>query len=257
MVYVLIDAIFAVMMLRLSLSVDTGKSKNEVSIVNVALLSAAFAFLMGIMTLVVLAGPQNLAVFLEHTELFLLGLFYIFVGMCFLRFVFENKSFVFFLQFVLMALALFMSAMKISVGDYMKLNFVAENVFPQAAESTVKFTWLDLYYAIFVFLVPGFSLLILMVYTENLRMWSLFQRSVFFAGALVLSWIGNIALLFSATYIPLIVSLCPIVICLVTIILARSAACKKIYTATMMIFQLFRMIMEFALPAAIGAGLYV
>lgn len=257
MVYVLINAIFAVMMLRLSLSVDTGKSKNEVSIVNVALLSAAFAFLMAIMMLVVLAGPQNLAVFLEHTELFLLGVFYIFVGICFLQFVFENKSFVFFLQFVLMALALFMSTIKISVGDYMKVGFVAESVFPQAAEGTIKFTWLDLYYAIFVFLVPGFSLLILMVYTENLRLWSLFQRSVFFAGALVLSWIGNIALLFTATYIPPIVSLCPIVICLITIILARSAACKKIYTATMMIFQLLRMILEFALPAAVGAWLYV
>lgn len=257
MVYVFIDALFAVVMLRLSLSVDTGNSKNEVSIVNVALLSAAFAFLMGITTLVVLVGPQNLAVFLEHTELFLLGLFYTFVGMCFLRFVFEKKSFVSFLQFVLVALALFISAMKISVGDYMKLTFTAESVFPQAAESAVKFTWLNLYYAIFIFLVPGFSLLILMVYTENARMWSLFQRSVFFAGALVLSWIGNIALLFGATYVPLIISLCPIVVCLVTIILVKSSACKKIYTATMMVYNLFKMLMYFAAPAAIGAGLYV
>lgn len=257
MVYVLIDAIFAVMMLRLSLSVDAGNSKNETSIVNLTLLSAAFAFLMGIITLVVLKGPQNLAVFLEHSELFLIGLFYTFVGMCFLRFVFEKNSFISFLQFVFVALALFISAMKISVDDYRKLSFVAESVFPQAADGAIKFTWLDLYYAIFIFLVPGFSLLILMVYTENARMWPLFQRSVFFAGALVLSWIGFFALLFGAVYVPLIISLSPIVICLVAVILVRSSACKKLYTAQMLIHNLFRMIMEFALPAAIGAGLYL
>lgn len=257
MVYVLIDAIFAVMMLRLSLSVDAGNSKNETSIVNLTLLSAVFAFLMGIITLVVLKGPQNLAVFLEHSELFLIGLFYTFVGMCFLRFVFEKNSFISFLQFVFVALALFISAMKISVDDYRKLSFVAESVFPQAADGAIKFTWLDLYYAIFIFLVPGFSLLILMVYTENARMWPLFQRSVFFAGALVLSWIGFLALLFGAVYVPLIISLSPIVICLVAVILVRSSACKKLYTAQMLIHNLFRMIMEFALPAAIGAGLYL
>lgn len=257
MVYVLIDAIFAVMMLRLSLSVDAGNSKNETSIVNLTLLSAVFAFLMGIITLVVLKGPQNLAVFLEHSELFLIGLFYTFVGMCFLRFVFEKNSFISFLQFVFVALALFISAMKISVDDYRKLSFVAESVFPQAADGAIKFTWLDLYYAIFIFLVPGFSLLILMVYTENARMWPLFQRSVFFAGALVLSWIGFFALLFGAVYVPLIISLSPIVICLVAVILVRSSACKKLYTAQMLIHNLFRMIMEFALPAAIGAGLYL
>lgn len=257
MVYVFINAVFAVMMLRLSLSVDAGNSKNETSIVNLTLLSAAFAFLMGIITLVVLKGPQNLAVFLEHSELFLIGLFYTFVGMCFLRFVFEKNSFISFLQFVFVALALFISAMKISVDDYRKLSFVAESVFPQAADGTIKFTWLDLYYAIFIFLVPGFSLLILMVYTENARMWPLFQRSVFFAGALVLSWIGFLALLFGAVYVPLIISLSPIVICLVAVILVRSSACKKLYTAQMLIHNLFRMIMEFALPAAIGAGLYL
>ena len=257
MVYVFINAVFAVMMLRLSLSVDAGNSKNETSIVNLTLLSAAFAFLMGIITLVVLKGPQNLAVFLEHSELFLIGLFYTFVGMCFLRFVFEKNSFISFLQFVFVALALFISAMKISVDDYRKLSFVAESVFPQAADGAIKFTWLDLYYAIFIFLVPGFSLLILMVYTENARMWPLFQRSVFFAGALVLSWIGFLALLFGADYVPLIISLSPIVICLVAVILVRSSACKKLYTAQMLIHNLFRMIMEFALPAAIGAGLYL
>lgn len=257
MVYVFINAVFAVMMLRLSLSVDAGNSKNETSIVNLTLLSAAFAFLMGIITLVVLKGPQNLAVFLEHSELFLIGLFYTFVGMCFLRFVFEKNSFISFLQFAFVALALFISAMKISVDDYRKLSFVAESVFPQAADGTIKFTWLDLYYAIFIFLVPGFSLLILMVYTENARMWPLFQRSVFFAGALVLSWIGFLALLFGAVYVPLIISLSPIVICLVAVILVRSSACKKLYTAQMLIHNLFRMIMEFALPAAIGAGLYL
>lgn len=257
MVYVFINAVFAVMMLRLSLSVDAGNSKNETSIVNLTLLSAAFAFLMGIITLVVLKGPQNLAVFLEHSELFLIGLFYTFVGMCFLRFVFEKNSFISFLQFVFVALALFISAMKISVDDYRKLSFVAESVFPQAADGAIKFTWLDLYYAIFIFLVPGFSLLILMVYTENARMWPLFQRSVFFAGALVLSWIGFLALLFGAVYVPLIISLSPIVICLVAVILVRSSACKKLYTAQMLIHNLFRMIMEFALPAAIGAGLYL
>ena len=212
---------------------------------------------MGIITLVVLKGPQNLAVFLEHSELFLIGLFYTFVGMCFLRFVFEKNSFISFLQFVFVALALFISAMKISVDDYRKLSFVAESVFPQAADGAIKFTWLDLYYAIFIFLVPGFSLLILMVYTENARMWPLFQRSVFFAGALVLSWIGFLALLFGAVYVPLIISLSPIVICLVAVILVRSSACKKLYTAQMLIHNLFRMIMEFALPAAIGAGLYL
>lgn len=257
MVYVFINAVFAVMMLRLSLSVDAGNSKNETSIVNLTLLSAAFAFLMGIITLVVLKGPQNLAVFLEHSELFLIGLFYTFVGMCFLRFVFEKNSFISFLQFVFVVLALFISAMKISVDDYRKLSFVAESVFPQAADGAIKFTWLDLYYAIFIFLVPGFSLLILMVYTENARMWPLFQRSVFFAGALVLSWIGFLALLFGADYVPLIISLSPIVICLVAVILVRSSACKKLYTAQMLIHNLFRMIMEFALPAAIGAGLYL
>lgn len=257
MVYVFINAVFAVMMLRLSLSVDAGNSKNETSIVNLTLLSAAFAFLMGIITLVVLKGPQNLAVFLEHSELFLIGLFYTFVGMCFLRFVFEKNSFISFLQFVFVALALFISAMKISVDDYRKLSFVAESVFPQAADGAIKFTWLDLYYAIFIFLVPGFSLLILMVYTENARMWPLFQRSVFFAGALVLSWIGFFALLFGAVYVPLIISLSPIVVCLVAVILVRSSACKKLYTAQMLIHNLFRMIMEFALPAAIGAGLYL
>lgn len=257
MVYVFINAVFAVMMLRLSLSVDAGNSKNETSIVNLTLLSAAFAFLMGIITLVVLKGPQNLAVFLEHSELFLIGLFYTFVGMCFLRFVFEKNSFISFLQFVFVALALFISAMKISVDDYRKLSFVAESVFPQAADGAIKFTWLDLYYAIFIFLVPGFSLLILMVYTENARMWPFFQRSVFFAGALVLSWIGFLALLFGAVYVPLIISLSPIVICLVAVILVRSSACKKLYTAQMLIHNLFRMIMEFALPAAIGAGLYL
>ena len=257
MVYVFINAVFAVMMLRLSLSVDAGNSKNETSIVNLTLLSAAFAFLMGIITLVVLKGPQNLAVFLEHSELFLIGLFYTFVGMCFLRFVFEKNSFISFLQFVFVALALFISAMKISVDDYRKLSFVAESVFPQAADGAIKFTWLDLYYAIFIFLVPGFSLLILMVYTENARMWPLFQRSVFFAGALVLSWIGFLALLFGAVYVPLIISLSPIVVCLVAVILVRSSACKKLYTAQMLIHNLFRMIMEFALPAAIGAGLYL
>lgn len=256
MVYVLINAIFAVMMFRLSLSVDSDNSNNK-SIVNITLLSAAFAFLMGVTTLVVLAGPKNLAVFFEHVVLFMFAVFYIFVGLYFLKFVFANKNFISFLQIVLLAAALLISTTKISVDDYMKLGFAAENVFSKTLASNFKFTWLNLYYAIFVFFVPGFSLLILMVYAENARMWPLFQCSIFFAGALALSWIGNFALLYSAVYIPLIISFCPIVICLAAIILAKSSASKKIYTATTMITHLFMLLLDFAVPAAIGACLYV
>ncbi len=257
MVYVFINIVFAVVMLRLSFGVDADNAKNDASLVNIALVSAAFAFITGVMVLIVLVGPQNFAIFLEHSLLFLLAIFYIMTSAFFLGFVLENKSFLGFMQVLLALAALLVSALKITVTDYTKVVFTAQCVFPQAADGAMKFTWLNLYYAVFVFLLPAFSLLVLMVYAETARARLLFQRTFFFAGALVISWIGSVALLMGATYIPLLISLYSLVLCFSAIILVNSCVMKKIYDAKSLVCNLLITIFSYALPAAVGAGLCV
>ena len=257
MIYVILNIGIALYLTWASFNVNTKNMRNENSLINIVLLSAASAILMVVTMLMVLWGPERFTIFLEHVILFLVGLIYTVIAFYYLSNAVKRSKFMTFLEAFFILLALYISASKIDVVDYTRFDFSASLLFGGELANFFPFTWIHLYIAVFIFFLPGMSVLILMLCAENAKSRQAFQRSFLFAATLVFAWISSGAILYISQMLPMMISLYTGVLAVLVTFMTRVSVQDKIYDSLTLFSGLLVNVMKYALPSAFAALFYV
>ena len=257
MIYVILNIGIALYLTWASFNVNTKNMRNENSLINIVLLSAASAILMVVTMLMVLWGPERFTIFLEHVILFLVGLIYTVIAFYYLSNAVKRSKFMTFLEAFFILLALYISASKIDVVDYTRFDFSASLLFGGELANFFPFTWIHLYIAVFIFFLPGMSVLILMLCAENAKSRQAFQRSFLFAATLVFAWISSGAILYISQMLPMMISLYTGVLAVLVTFMTRVSVQDKIYDSLTLFSGLLVNVMKYALPSAFVALFYV
>lgn len=257
MVYVIINCAIAFFLFHTSFNLNTQNLKHENTLVNIVLLASGLSILMAIISGMALWGPERFTVFLEHSALFLFAVLYILISFFFLSCAFGTNAFLTALEVIFVLAALYPVVTKIEVVDSSKLIFASEKVFSGELAESFPLTWLQFYYGLFVFILPGFSLLTLMLYAENVESRLVFQRSLFFLGSLLLGWVGLSAIVLIAKVLPLYSLLFMLFVAASVVMLARAAVQDKIFDGLSIFSNFVFIIMRFALPALVGGFSFV
>lgn len=257
MVYVIINCAIAFFLFHTSFNLNTQNLKHENTLVNIVLLASGLSILMAIISGMALWGPERFTVFLEHSALFLFAVLYILISFFFLSCAFGTNAFLTALEVIFVLAALYPVVTKIEVVDSSKLIFASEKVFSGELAESFPLTWLQFYYGLFVFILPGFSLLTLMLYAENVESRLVFQRSLFFLGSLLLGLVGLSAIVLIAKVLPLYSLLFMLFVAASVVMLARAAVQDKIFDGLSIFSNFVFIIMRFALPALVGGFSFV
>ncbi|MBQ7620427.1 MAG: serine/threonine-protein phosphatase [Treponema sp.] len=257
MIYVILNIGIALYLTWASFNVNTKNMRNENSLINIVLLSAASAILMVVTMLMVLWGPERFTIFLEHVILFLVGLIYTVIAFYYLSNAVKRNKFMTFLEAFFILLALYISASKIDVVDYTRFDFSASLLFGGELANFFPFTWIHLYIALFIFFLPGMSVLILTLCAENAKSRQAFQRSILFAATLVFAWISSGAILYISQMLPMMISLYTGVLAILVTFMTRVSVQDKIYDSLTLFSGLLVNVMKYALPSAFAALFYV
>ena len=257
MIYVLLNIGIAAYLAWASFNVNTKNMRNENSLINVVLLSAFTAVLMVVTMLMILWGPERFTVFLEHTMLFLIGLIYTVVAFYFLGMAFKRGKFFSFLEFAFIILALYISSSRVEVTDYTRFEFGSKILLSGEAANFFPVTWSHVYYGIFVFFLPGMSILFMLVSAENTSSRQAFQRAFLFAGALLFAWISSFALVLTTEMLPMMISLYTGILAIFVTFLTKISVQDKIYDSITLVSSLLVNIIKYALPSFVGALFFV
>lgn len=257
MIYVILNIGIALYLTWTSFNVNTKNMRNENSLINIVLLSATTSILMVVTMLMVMWGPERFTIFLEHTLLFLIGLIYTIIAFYFLGNAVKRVKAMTFFEALFIILALYISASKITVVDYTRFGFEAKLLFKGELAEFFPVTWIHLYFAIFVFLLPGMSGLILMLSAENVNSRQAFQRAILFMGSMIFAWISSAAILYISEMLPMMISLYTGVLAIFVTFMTRVSVQDKIYDTLTLFSTLLVKVAKYALPAAVAALFYV
>lgn len=257
MIYIIINIGIAAYLAWASFNVNTKNMRNENSLINIVLLSAATAILMVLTMFMVLWGPERFTVFLEHVLLFLIALIYIIIGFYFLGNAVKGGRIVVFLEVASILFALWISSSKISVADYTRFAFESSCVTKGELAEFFPITWLQLYFALFVFFLPGMSVLILMLGAENANSRQAFQRALLFAASLVFAWISSFALTYISEMLPMMISLYTGVFAILVTFMTRISVQDKIYDTLTLLSNFLVNVIKYAAPAFVTALFFV
>ena len=257
MIYIILNIGIAAYLTWASFNVNTKNMRNENSLVNIVLLSAVTAVLTVVTMAMIFWGPERFTVFLEHAMLLLVGIIYIAIAFYFLGNSFKRGRFMTFLETLLILAALYVSSSKITVSDYTRFGYGSELLFSGELASFFPYTWENLYFALFVFFLPGMSALIMLLSAENANSRQNFQRAVLFAGALLFAWISSFALVYTSKMLPMTISLYTGVLAIFVTFLTRISVQDKIYDSLTLFSGLLVNVIKYALPAFVGALFFV
>ena len=257
MIYIILNIGIAAYLAWASFNVNTKNMRNENSLINIVLLSAATAVLTVVTLLRVMWGPERFTVFLEHVLLFILAAIYVAISFYFLGNAVKRGKVLTFLEVVFILLALYISSSKIEIADYTRLVFKSSVLFKGELGQYFPLTWFQLYIAFFGFLLPGMSVLILTLSAENAKSRQSFQKAVLFAGTIVFAWVASCAVAYISQMLPMMISLFTGVLAVLVTLMTRVSVQDKIYDSLTMFSTLLINAIKFAAPAFISALVFV
>ena len=257
MIYVILNIGIAAYLAWASFNVNTKNMRNENSLINIVLLSAATAVLMVVSLLMVMWGPERFTVFLEHAMLFLIGLIFVVIAFYFLGNAVKRNKFASFLEVFFILAALYISSSKIDIADYTRFELGSELLFKGELAKFFPINWIHAYFGIFVFFLPGMSALIVLLSAENSNSRQAFQRAILFGAALAFAWISSFALVYISEMLPMMITLYTGVLAIFVTFLTRISVQDKIYDTITLLSGLLVNIIKYALPSFVAALFFV
>ena len=257
MIYVILNIGIAAYLAWASFNVNTKNMRNENSLINIVLLSAATAVLMVVSLLMVMWGPERFTVFLEHAMLFLIGLIFVVIAFYFLGNAVKRNKFASFLEVFFILAALYISSSKIDIADYTRFELGSELLFKGELAEFFPINWIHAYFGIFVFFLPGMSALIVLLSAENSNSRQAFQRAILFGAALAFAWISSFALVYISEMLPMMITLYTGVLAIFVTFLTRISVQDKIYDTITLLSGLLVNIIKYALPSFVAALFFV
>ena len=257
MIYIILNIGIAAYLTWTLFNVNTKNMRNENSLINIVLLSAATAVLMVLTMIMILWGPERFTVFLEHALLFLLAVIYITIAFYCLGNGVKRNRFTTLLEGLCVLAALWISSSKIDVVDYTRFAFESPLLLKGEIAEFFPITWFNFYIGFFIFFLPGMCVLILTLRAENAKSRQSLQRSILFAASLAFAWIASAAIMYTSEMLPMMISLYTGVLAIFVTFMTRISVQDKIYDTLTMFSSLLVNMIKYAAPAAVTAVIFV
>ena len=258
MIYILLNAVLAAYIIWTSMNVNTKNLNTENSMINVMLLDAAATIVMFLTVISVLHGPERLSVVFEHFVLFLVAAIFTEIFTMFINVARKKRSALgMFFKVVFLLLAAFIVCFKLKITDYTLFEFGGEKVFSGQLEKIIPVTWTMIFIGLYIFVLPLFGLMIMLLNAENNNSRILAQKAAMSFGSLLFGWIGLIMIYYIAEMLPMMRSLFMYIISVMAIMILNSVSQEKVYDGGMLFSAVVSLFMKYLLPAAIGAIAYV
>lgn len=256
MIFIILNVILVTYLIFKSMNV---KSTNQIigaSSINIMLYNtgAALSVLLAIVS--ASYGPLKLTVALHHLSLFFIGCTFMEISLLFLSATSKKKlAFAPVFRVLFMAAAFYLVFYRIEIKDPVLFEFASSSIF--GVTSTVPFSWIQLTALIYVFILPLFSLLIMLLNGENYNSKITIQRALFGFASLLFGWIGLLLIFYISNVIPLMRSLCMYIMTAMSVMIIESMSQEKVVDSGMIFSKSLSMIVKYFIPAAIGAFAYV
>ena len=263
MIYALINIAFALFMTWLAIFIDSktgNEGKNPVISLNVFLALACAA--MGLTVLAAQGAPDRMVTFLGQLTCILFGVYSVNFSAYAVFYPALEKKFI--AHVISLAgdvwciWAVFFHFTGVTVTSFVGFRVESVSIFMHELAEIFPYNWYQLYNVIIFFLVPFFSMLVLLLRSENRDGRLDHQKSIMNALALIAAWI-SLGIIFVATdRVPMFSTLLLIPYVLCQWIVVRSTVIDYLYDATSLVGFILKGIICYILPAVIvGFGFAV
>lgn len=259
MIFIVLNALLAGFLVYAAMNVNTKNQGTGGSMVGIMLLDACTTFVLLFALINVRAGgPETITNILHHLDLFLIGAIFIEISLMFIRGSKKSHTAIFIiLRIILLAAVGFIAFGKIKIDNSGLFILSSPFVFSGDLGQQLPLTWLQVYIAAFIFILPLFSLMIMQLNAENSNSRVTKQRAVLCFGSLLFGWCGLLMIFYISEMIPLMRSLFMYMVAVMSIMLSLSISYEKIFDGSKVFSSILSMFVKFLLPSVIGAFLYV
>lgn len=257
MIFALINFALAMFMTWLAVFLDSktgNEGKNPVISLNVFLALACGA--MGLTIFAAHGAPARLVVFFAELTLFLLGLYSLYFSVYCIFYPTTEKKFIAQILSIAGAIwcawAVFFHVTNVTVTSFVGVRVDSVSLFKGNLAALFPYNWFTFYCTIIIFVMPFFSMLILLLRSENREGRLDHQKSIMNAISLISAWI-MFALIYRATKrVPMFSGLILIPYVLAQWILVRSTLVDFLYDFLSMVGFGAKALLCYIFPALIS-----
>ncbi|MBQ0003319.1 MAG: serine/threonine-protein phosphatase [Treponema sp.] len=258
MIYIVLNAVLAAFIIWTSTSVDKKRQEGDAPVVNILLFCAAASVIMFFTVLSVLYGPERLSILLEKTTVFLVSCAFVEMSTIFLN-ISKSKASAFskFFKIILILFAAYVCFFKLRMENYKNFIFAFDLAFSGQFAELIPISWIHVFVGLYIFIVPLFGLMIMLLHAENYNSRLLLQKALIAFGSLLFGWIGLTLVYYISDMLPMMRSLFMYIIAVMSIMIANSINQQKIYDGSMIFSSILSLLIKYFVPAAVGAVAYV
>lgn len=258
MIFIILNAALAAYLIWASLNVNTKKKNYESRIINTLLYSAIATFSMMVVLICINYRLERIIILLDHLQIFLIAALFIEISLFFITCTKEKITKVdFVVKVLLLLLAAFISFSKIDIEQPYEFAFNSTFIFKGLMAQRFPITWLQFYIGFFIFLLPVFSFIIMLLNAENNNSKVMIQSSLLCFCCVVFAWIGLTMLYYISNMLPMMRSLYMYIISVMAVMILGVMTQEKIYDSALFFSSVFSVFIKYFIPAIVGAILYV
>jgi len=259
MTYLILNLLLGIFAIWCSTHVVTKDAENESAVINLLMISGAIAFIMaGANALIIYNGPVRFTEIVEHVLLLLDVVFFSLVAQYFLSFQKSKVSFfVKLLTFIFIAAGAYVSIAKISIENLREFTITSLPVFTGNLAILIPITWEQVFIGFYKFALPGFSMIIMLLKSENSNSRLSLQKASINVLGMVFYWLGYLFLMYCIKRLPMLKVMYPFFYAALALIFVRSLSHNKIYDFTALTTLVLKAIVRFVIPAFSCALIYV
>lgn len=256
MVYAVLNIVFAIFLTWLAIFTDR-KTGSEGSSPVVSL-NAILAVACGIMAFAIITSrgaPERLTFFLGEMIYLLIGMYIVHFCIYAILYPYLERSFT--VQVIGWAAdiwclwAVFFHFTGITITNFIGFRIEAKSLFLGNLSNIFPYNWINFYEAVVFYALPFFSVIIMLLRSENRESKLDHQKTVMNAFALVLIWTGLFFLSLAQLRVPMFSTLLLVPFVLAQWVLVRSAIINFLYDVLFFFGSILKGIVVYIIPAII------
>lgn len=259
MIFIVLNALLAGFLIYASVNVNTKNQGTGSSMVGIMMLDAV-STLMLLFALISIKfdGPETITNILHHLVIFLVAAIFIEISLMFIKVSKKSGNAVdIIVRIILLLAAGYISFAKMKIKNAATFDVISSRIFTGTLGTQFPIEWHELFVVLFIFVIPLFSLLIMLLNGENSNSRVTIQRTVLCFGTLLFGWAGLLLIFYISAIMPMAKSLFMYMLAVMSVMLSISISYEKIFDGSKLFSSILSMFIKYLLPAVLGAFIYV
>ena len=209
MIFIVLNALLAGFLIYASVNVNTKNQGTGSSMVGIMMLDAV-STLMLLFALISIKfdGPETITNILHHLVIFLVAAIFIEISLMFIKVSKKSGNAVdIIVRIILLLAAGYISFAKMKIKNAATFDVISSRIFTGTLGTQFPIEWHELFVVLFIFVIPLFSLLIMLLNGENSNSRVTIQRTVLCFGTLLSGWAGLFLIFYISAIMPMAKSL--------------------------------------------------